>query len=70
MNNWEYKIVVQHPKTTKKVYFEPTYVWEPEVKLDEMGKEGWELVSVASINLGVEGRSSELRYYFKRRIGG
>ena len=68
MKNWEYKIIVQSPVTEKKVYFEmPTkFNWEPEVDLNAMGDDGWELVSVTSIDHWVEGRTSQLNYYFKR----
>ena len=40
--------------------------WEPEVDLNAMGDDGWELVSVTSIDHWVEGRTSQLNYYFKR----
>ena len=66
MAKWEYQIIVQRPVPTKKVYFEPTFEWEPAVDLSSYGEEGWELVSVASVGHGTEGRTSELRYYFKR----
>ncbi len=71
MTIWEYKIITQRPVPPKKVYFEPPteFHWEPEVNLDELGEAGWELVSVTSIDNGSEGRTSELRYYFKRPSG-
>ena len=71
MATWEYKLIVQRPVPPKKVYFEPPtqFNWDPEVDLNEISKTGWELVSVASIGYGIEGRTSELRYYFKRERG-
>ena len=50
------------------MYFEPPteFNWQPEVDLISMGEAGWELVSVTSIDHGIEGRTSELRHYFKR----
>ena len=68
LNNWEYKTVVQHPTAPKKMYLEPPreFEWQPEVDLNSMGEAGWELVSVTSIDHGSEGRTSELRFYFKR----
>ena len=42
--------------------------WAPEIDLAAMGKDGWELVSVTSVDHGSEGRTSELRFYFKRGL--
>ena len=68
MKTWKYKTIVQHPTSPKKVYLEPPKEldWQPEIDLNGMGNEGWELVSVTSIDNGSEGRTSELRFYFKK----
>ena len=68
LKTWKYQTIVQRPVPPKKMYLEPPreFYWEPEVDLDAMGEDGWELVSVTSIDHGSEGRTSELRFYFKK----
>ncbi len=40
----------------------------PEKEFNELGKEGWELISVISIGRGGFGSTSAIRAFFKRAI--
>jgi len=58
MKKWEYKVVV---------FKEPISDNHIEM-LDNLGKEGWELVAVVPIGRGGFGEMSSSRFYFKREI--
>jgi len=52
MQKWEYKVLA-------------LYSWPSEAQLNELGKVGWELVSVV---VDAEGDATEVRAYLKRLI--
>ncbi|MGB1252529.1 MAG: hypothetical protein ACPG8W_18075 [Candidatus Promineifilaceae bacterium] len=66
MAKWEYKLVRQWYDKHDGVLSKSS--WGPPINLQELGKSRWELVSVTPIALGQNGRTSSIRYYFKRLI--
>ena len=63
---YEYKILVPELTGFLKNKMPPSM----EVELNELGKEGWELIAVTSLlltnSVGFGGTKSSLVYYFKR----
>jgi hypothetical protein len=61
---FEYKVL----KSAEEGWFSTYFDWNKvQVVLNDLGKEGWELVSTLDINAG-QGRSKEVVFLLKRRI--
>lgn len=71
MQKWEYKVVVQTRKK-KGIGLDAMAPWEPELDLNSLGANGWELVSVTPLSdvWGdyASGTTTTLGWVFKRPI--
>jgi len=67
MVEWEYKALVFQTGIRRGKTMED---WT--TKLNKLGKEGWELVAVVPIHiqLGLSGKTTEVRVFLKRKIMG
>ena len=61
MTSWEYKLT-----TTDKSFWSGKDKPNPEVILNTLGRDDWELVSVVPISAGA-GTTSNLQFFFKRK---
>ena len=62
MASWEYKII-----KTDKSFWTGKDKTDPEIFLRELGREGWELVSVVPLSQAGGGTTTNLQFFFKRK---
>ena len=62
MVSWEYKII-----KTDKSFWTGKDNTDHEIFLRELGREGWELVSVVSLSQAGGGTTTNLQFFFKRK---
>ena len=71
MQNWEYeRLILSNDSASDEWKWYDDIVGRektPRERLDEMGGDGWELVSVLSVT-GLSGQTTQYEYYFKRPI--
>ena len=69
MDQWEYKIIDQHRRTTGLQPILYQVMWEPEIDFEKLGEKGWELAAVAPMSTArSSGVTNVMRHYFKRKI--
>ena len=62
MTSWEYKVM----KTDKSIWSGKDKA-DPEQFLSDLGRDGWELVSVVSLSEMGGGTTTNLQFFFKRK---
>jgi hypothetical protein len=62
MNSWEYKVM-----KTDRTFWSGRDKKDPEVFLNELGRDGWELVSVVPLSQMGGGTTTNLQFFFKRK---
>ena len=62
MTSWEYKVF-----KTEKSFWSGKDKSDIEKILNDFGRDGWELVSVAPISAMSAGTTNELQFFFKRK---
>ena len=62
MTSWEYKVV-----QTGKTFWAGKDKTDPEQFLSDLGRDGWELVSVVPLSQMGGGTTTSLQFFFKRQ---
>jgi len=62
MTSWEYKVM-----KTDKHFWTGKDKTDPELILSDLGRDGWELVSVVPLSQAGGGTTTNLQFFFKRK---
>ena len=62
MTSWEYRVI-----TTDKSFWSGKDKTDIEQMLNELGRDGWEIVSVITISAMGSGLTTDLQFFFKRK---